>query len=290
MKQASTTLFFRLRQSCAAVLFACAAVLSTSVAYAQADADTAAADAPAAEATLNTSVVTETPEATAAAAATKADKSLLDLFKAGGWTMYPLTALSILGFALIIYNALAIRPNRFLVPDVTPKVDEALRSLDVDAARRVCEESPAAITNIINSGLARTDINDFHAEPIKEAIEETAAAELSDPFVPINYLSMVGTLSPMVGLLGTVTGMIKGFAAIAGEGMGNPQLLADAISECLITTAVGMIIAIPAMFFYYYFKNRYGKITSQISRIVGDMIFNLGKAIRQRGENSRRAA
>lgn len=269
----------RLRQYCAAALFACAVAFSVSAASAQ----DAASDAPAADAALiNTTVATEPAADQPVETAVDADKSLLDLFKAGGWTMYPLTALSILGFALIIYNAMAIRPNRFLVPDVTPRVDDALATLDVEGARRTCQENPAAVTNIISAGLARVDLADFQAEPIKEAIEESATAELSDPFVPINYLSMVGTLSPMVGLLGTVTGMIKGFAAIAGEGMGNPQLLADAISECLITTAVGMIIAIPAMFFYYYFKNRYGKITSQISRIVGDMVFKLGKTVRAR--------
>lgn len=266
-----------------AALAVCAAAFITTPAYAQADAP---ADAPAAAEAL----ITTTTEASAEAGLPDEiakDKTLLDLFAAGGWAMYPLALMSILGLALIIYNAMAIRPKRFLVPSVTPQVDEALRNLDVDSARSICQENPAAITNIINSGLARVDVADFDAEPIKEAIEESASAELSDPFVPINYLSMVGTLSPMLGLLGTVTGMIKGFAAIAGEGMGNPQLLADAISECLITTAVGMIIAIPAMFFYYYFKNRYGKITSQISRIVGDLMFNLGKTIRVRREGNR---
>lgn len=282
MKQAFTPML-RLWQYCAFALLVCVAVFSTSAVNAQDAAD----DSAATQATINTSVATETAQPVETAVGT--DKSVMDIFHAGGWAMYPLAALSILGFALVLYNLMAIRPSRFLAPEVTPQVDEALRSLDVDQARRVCEENPAAITNIINSGLARADVSDFDAEPIKEAIEETATAELSDPFVPINYLSMVGTLSPMLGLLGTVTGMIKGFQAIAGEGMGNPQLLADAISECLITTAAGMIIAIPAMFFYYYFKNRYGKITSQISRIVGDMVFNLGKSVRERGTARRTA-
>lgn len=192
--------------------------------------------------------------------------------------MYPLTFLSVMGFALILYNFLAIRANRFLVPTVTPQVEETLLKLDIDGARRICKENPSAVTNIMNSGLSRVDLENFDANLVKEAVEESSSSELADPFVPINYLSMVGTLSPMVGLLGTVTGMIKGFAAISQEGMGNPQLLADAISECLITTAVGMIIAIPAMFFFYFFKNRYGKITAHIARVVGDMLFALGKA------------
>lgn len=277
----------RLWLRCTATLAVCAAALAAAPAHAQTAEQEADAAAPAAEAVITTT--TETAAPAQAGADVAKNKTLLDLFKAGGWAMYPLMALSILGVALIIYNALAIRANRFLVPAVTPQVNEALRSLDVDGARGICRDNPAAITNIINSGLARVDMADFDAEPVKEAIEESASAELSDPFVAINYLSMVGTLSPMLGLLGTVTGMIKGFAAIAGEGMGNPQLLADAISECLITTAAGMIIAIPAMFFYYYYKNRYGKITSQISRIVGDMVFNLGKTIRISREGGRAA-
>lgn len=287
MKQAMNPMT-RFRLSCAVLLTAFAAILPNA-GYAQDEA--AAAGEPAASIETETTVVAEeqapAPAAAVEAAEPEGDKSLWDLFQAGGWAMWPLLALSIMGFALVIYNTLAIRPDRFLVPAVTPEVDAALRNLDVDTARTICEENPAAVTNIIRAGLSRTDIEHFDPTPVKEAIEESAAAELSDPFVAINYLSMVGTLSPMLGLLGTVTGMIKGFAGIASEGMGNPQLLADAISECLITTAAGMIIAIPAMFFYFYFKNRYGKITSQISRIVGDMVFNLGKTINRKNAGSR---
>jgi biopolymer transport protein ExbB len=73
----------------------------------------------------------------------------------------------------------------------------------------------------------------------------------------------------MLGLLGTVSGMVKAFNAIAAEGMGKPELLADNISEALITTATGMTIGIPAMFFFFFFKNRYGKIVSEITLILG---------------------
>ncbi len=209
------------------------------------------------------------------------DKSLFDMFKAGGWAMYPLLLLSISGFGLIIFNFLAIKPEAFLSPKTITSVDEALSNLDVEEAKRLCEETTSPVTNIVAAGLSRVDTSAYDETAVKEALEEASAEELSGPFVLINYLSVVGTLSPMVGLLGTVSGMVKAFNAIASEGVGNPQQLADNISEALITTATGMIIGIPAMFFYFFFKNRYGKIASRIGRISGDLFFTFNSAIRR---------
>ncbi len=86
----------------------------------------------------------------------------------------------------------------------------------------------------------------------------------------------------MLGLLGTVSGMVKAFNVIEAEGAGSAQALAGNISEALITTATGMIIGIPAMFFFFYFKNKYGKITSRVARVVGDIEFTLTKAAKSK--------
>jgi biopolymer transport protein ExbB len=86
---------------------------------------------------------------------------------------------------------------------------------------------------------------------------------------PINYLSMLGSVSPMLGLLGTVSGMIKAFQNIAMGGMGKPEVLANNIGEALITTAAGLIIAIPAMTFYFIYKNNFIKHMSTMGRMVG---------------------
>jgi biopolymer transport protein ExbB len=214
--------------------------------------------------------------------ATSGDRSLIDMFHAGGWAMYPLLLLSISGFGLIIFNFISIKPGAFWNDAVTDELDKALQAADVDKARQICEENTAPVTTIIQAGLRRVDPSDYDPQPVKDAVEESSAEELSTPFVYINYLSIVGTLSPMVGLLGTVSGMVKAFNAIAAEGVGNPQALADNISEALITTASGMIIGIPAMFFFFFFKNRYGKIAARIGRIVGDLFFSLESAIKQK--------
>ena len=210
------------------------------------------------------------------------EKSLIDMYKAGGWAMYPLTLLSTFGFGLIIYNFKAVRPERILNAAVTVQIDEALAAIDVEKAKTICQENPTPVTNIIEAGMNRVDVNNYDPEQVKEAIEESSSEELAGPFVLINYLSVVGSLSPMVGLLGTVSGMVKAFNVIEAEGAGSAQALAGNISEALITTATGMIVGIPAMFFFFFFKNRYGKITSRIGRVVGELQFTLNKAIKNR--------
>ena len=209
-------------------------------------------------------------------------KSLIDMWVAGGWAMWPLTMLSVGGLTLIVYNFMAVRPEKILNAAATVQIDEALAALDVEKAKTICQENPSPVTNIIEAGMNRVDVNNFDPEQVKEAIEESSSEELAGPFVLINYLSVVGSLSPMVGLLGTVSGMVKAFNVIEAEGAGSAQALAGNISEALITTATGMIVGIPAMFFFFFFKNRYGKITSRIGRVVGDLQFTLNKAIKSR--------
>lgn len=224
----------------------------------------------------------EAAEEAVAEEAVDGNKTLIDMYKAGGWAMYPLTLLSIGGFGLIVFNFLSVRPEQILNTATTIEIDEALQSLDLDKAKTLCQENASPTTRIIEAGLNRVDVNNYDPEQFKEAIDESSGEELAGPFVLINYLSVVGSLSPMVGLLGTVSGMVKAFNVIEAEGAGSAQALAGNISEALITTATGMIIGIPAMFFFFFFKNRYGKITSRVARIVGDLQFTLSKAIKNR--------
>jgi biopolymer transport protein ExbB len=209
-------------------------------------------------------------------------KTLIDMFKAGGWAMYPLGLLSVAGFGLIVYNFIAVKPGPILRSELMPEIEETLKNVDIKQAQSICEQNPAPTTNIIRAGLQRVDPQDYNSEQVKEAVEEASAEELSGPFILINYLSVIGSLSPMVGLLGTVSGMVKAFNVIEAEGAGSAQALAGNISEALITTASGMIIGIPAMFFFFFFKNKYGKITSRVGRIVGDLQFTLNRAIKHR--------
>jgi biopolymer transport protein ExbB len=220
-------------------------------------------------------IATETENANAE----KVETSLIEMYKTGGWAMYPLTLLSVGMVGLIVYNALAVQSDRILQPQLVPEIDQAFEELDIEQAKKLCESNPGPLTNIIQAGLLRTDVSNYDMEQVKEAMEEASAEELSGPYLLINYLSIIAALSPMVGLLGTVSGMVKAFNVIKTEGAGSAQELAGNISEALITTASGMIIGIPAMFFFFFFKNKYGKITSRIARIIGDLQFTLKKRL-----------
>lgn len=221
---------------------------------------------------------------TAAAAETAAvsnDMSLLELFRLGGWAMYPLLLLSIAAVGLILYNGIALREKTFLDPDTTDSVKDALSNLQIEEAKTICTENPGAVTNIIYAGLRRIEPDEFDPAAVEKAMEEASVDELAAPMTLINYLNTVAGVSPMVGLLGTVSGMIKAFGNIAAQGMGRPELLADNISEALITTASGLIVAIPALIFYFLYKNKYGKIASKVSRITGDSYYALVHAVKR---------
>lgn len=217
-----------------------------------------------------------TGEQAAAGEDTPASKatSFVDLFRAGGPIMYPLTVLSMIGVGLVVFNFLNLRTRAFYAPQALGEVREALENLDIERAKEICESNPSIVTNIVGSGLDRIG-DTISLEAVEKAMEEASSEELAAPFIYINYLSIVGSVSPMVGMLGTVTGMIAGFRALMEMGMGDPGALAGSISEALITTATGLIIAIPAMIFYFYFKSRYGIMVSRVARFVGDTYYSL---------------
>jgi biopolymer transport protein ExbB len=208
-------------------------------------------------------------------------RSLMDMIRVGGLTMYPLGLLSIGALGLIVYNFITVRPKKLLNVDMIEEVGSKANAFEIEEARRICQENPSPLTNIVDAGLERVAMDHVDADAIEKAMEEASVEELSGPFVYINYLSVIASLSPMVGLLGTVSGMVKAFNVIAAQGVGQPTALANNISEALITTATGMIIGIPAMFFYFYFKNKYGKITSSVSRIIGDFHHEFVTAVRR---------
>ena len=203
------------------------------------------------------------------------EKSLAHMWRAGGWTMYPLGFFGIFGTTLIVYNFIVVRKKKFLNPDGVKQVEKYINALQIQEAVDYCEKNPSPITNIIGSGLARADVRGIDADEVATAMEEASAAEFADPYVLINYLSVIASLAPMLGLYGTVSGMVKAFNTIATEGAGSASKLADNISEALITTAAGMIVGIPAMFFFFYFKNKYGAIISGASSIIGVLVFDL---------------
>lgn len=198
------------------------------------------------------------------------DDTLMGTFKKGGLAMYPLLAFSIATLGLVIYNGLTIRSGYIINQSaVENEVLPVLQEKDYNKAMEICDEHSSPVLNILKNGLETTETGVFDPVAIDKAFDEAASVELAKPFVFINYLQVIASVAPMVGLLGTVSGMVKAFKTIAEQGMGKPELLADNISEALITTASGLSVAIPALIAYFFFKNKYGKIASEVAHILG---------------------
>jgi biopolymer transport protein ExbB len=192
------------------------------------------------------------------------------LIRQGGWAMYPLGLFSVAMLYFIIRNALLLREKNMLRNDLKEQIEELMAKRDVPAIRQLCAANDSLLTAVLDAGMERiSEEHEYDAKHVMDAIEEAGNEQMVTFMKPINFLSIIGGTAPMLGLLGTVSGMIKAFSIIAQGGMGDPGKLAGSIGEALITTATGLVIAIPAMFAYFLFKNNFIKSMSTMGRLVG---------------------
>ncbi len=180
-------------------------------------------------------------------------KTLIGVIQQGGLAMIPLVIISIWCMALIIEGFIRIRLPNFVPIDLIPQLRGAFAEENYQQVWRLCKSRPSFLTNIMCHGLARLGRGRTACEA---ALAEHSLKESMIYRTRISYLSTIGVISPMVGLLGTVFGMIKAFHQLGTGGIANPALLAAAIAEVLIATATGLLVAIPAFFLYYFLRNR----------------------------------
>ena len=199
--------------------------------------------------------------------------SLGDLIMQGGWAMYPLGLFSLALFYFIIRNILIFREKNLLRPDLKDEIELLMRNRDISGIRNLCANNDSLITIVLDAGMERvSEEHLFDSQYVMEAVEEMGNEQLVTFMKSINYLSIIGGTAPMLGLLGTVSGMIKSFSIISQGGMGDPSKLAGSIGEALVTTATGLVIAIPAMIAYFVFKNNFIKTMSSMGRLIGHYI------------------
>ena len=215
-------------------------------------------------------------EAGAEAAVSVEKTTLWMMIRQGGWAMIPLGLLSMAMVYFIVQNFLALREKTLLRPDLIPEFIELMKEKKIVEAHSLCKENETLFTYVFQAGLERCSVNrEINFEKVKEGIGEASTEEITTYMKPIDYLSIIGAVAPMVGLLGTVSGMIKAFQTIGAQGMGKPEALAGNIGEALVTTATGLIVAIPAMLFYYYFRNSFIKSTATLGRNIGGLLDTL---------------
>lgn len=197
-------------------------------------------------------------------------RTLFDYIKGGGIWMVPLFALSIAMVSFIVRNVMILKRDKLLRLDIIPQLSQTVATGDIGTAIQFCDGNDCLMTRVVKGGLERITTDEIEMDSVKEGIDQAAGVQMATYMKSINWLSNIGSVAPMMGLLGTVVGMIGAFGAIASGGMGvNAEAMADNIGIALITTAAGLIIAIPSMLSYYYFKNNFGETVSILGTEVG---------------------
>ena len=182
---------------------------------------------------------------------------MLDLLKPGGIIMFPLLLCSVLALAIIIERFWTLRVSRLAPKSMVQDLWAAIRKKELNARKIKELKETAPLGRVLAAGL----VNAKHGREImKESIQEEASHVVHEMERFLTVLGTIAVITPLLGLLGTVIGMIKVFAQLQLEGAGNAAALAGGISEALITTAAGMTVAIPALIFHRYFLRRVDEI------------------------------
>ncbi len=178
---------------------------------------------------------------------------MFELIKAGGFIMWPILLCSIISLAIVGERFWSLRKKKIIPEHLVAKVWQWQKVGHLDNRRVDDLRRGSPLGRILASGFA----NRKHArEVMKESIEEVGRHVAHDLARFLNTLGTIASISPLLGLLGTVIGMIKVFAVITAHGVGDPSILAEGISEALITTAAGLSVAIPTLMFHRYFSGR----------------------------------
>jgi biopolymer transport protein ExbB len=176
-----------------------------------------------------------------------------ELISAGGWLMLPIVLSSVIAAAIVIERLWALRSSRVAPPALLGQVWQWVRDKQLDTARLKSVRGDSPLGEIMAAGLS----NSKHGREImKESIQEAAGKVIHELERYLNTLGTIAAITPLLGLLGTVIGMIDVFSAIMIQGTGNTGVLAGGISKALITTAAGLTVAIPALFFHRFFVRR----------------------------------
>jgi biopolymer transport protein ExbB len=191
---------------------------------------------------------------------------MIELVREGGWLMLPIIVGSVIALAIILERLWALRNARVCPDHLLAEVWMWVKNDDYDAKKIEALKRSSPLGQVLAAGLAHAGDG---REQMKEAIEDTGRHVVHELGRYLNTLGTVAAISPLLGLLGTVVGIMKVFAIISSQATANPQALSGGIAEALITTAAGLIVAIPSLILYRYFR---GKVDDFVVRMEADAI------------------
>jgi biopolymer transport protein ExbB len=199
-----------------------------------------------------------------------ANNSLGNIIMGGGPIGWAIIILSVISLALAIEHFVTIRRDKLVPPELIDEIEALFEEEEYQEALELCESEPNFLTNILSAGLPKINAG---FEAMEKAMDEVAEEEAIKLHQKVGWLSLIGNIAPMMGLFGTVYGMIMAFNEITRLGQAvQPQDLSKGISTALITTLFGLFVAMPSLFFFFVFRNKVIKVSLEITAIADDLV------------------
>lgn len=194
---------------------------------------------------------------------------MLEIVQSGGWLMVPILLCSIVAAAICVERLWTLQRSRIVPKNLVAQIWSAVKTEDLDSQKLRELRTSSPLGQVLAAGVANAKRG---REVMKEAMEEAASQVSHDMERYLTSLGIIASISPLLGLLGTVVGMIKVFSALMLEGAGNANVLAGGISQALITTAAGLSVAIPALMFHRFFLRRIDELVVTMEQEAGKLV------------------
>lgn len=214
------------------------------------------------------------------------DISWLETIQKGSVIGYIIIGLSLVALALIIVHLLQIRRSALLPARQLEELDHLLTAGDIDGALQYCADpgNDSYLTRILAAGLTRFQRSAFGPFEVKTAIEEAGEDQTARLYRSTDALGVIGSIAPLLGLLGTVLGMVRAFQTLSADAAGkNYEALSNDISLALVTTLMGLVLAIPCIALFTFFRNRIDALGSEAALEIEKLALHLESA----GEGAR---
>lgn len=195
-----------------------------------------------------------------------------EIIRAGGPVMWPIIALSVVALAIICERIYSLQETRILPDELTDKIWKLVETNQVTEKHLMALAENSALGQVLAAGLA----NRYRPRQyVKEAIEDTGRHVVHQLERYLNTLGTIASVSPLLGLLGTVIGIITAFSAITQQGVGDPKVLSGGIGQALISTAAGLIVAIPSLMGYRYLKGRVEQLVVKMEKEALRLVYSI---------------
>ena len=207
---------------------------------------------------------------------------MVEIVKSGGWLMLPIILCAIVAMGIILERFWTLQQKRVIPEDLTSKVWGWVKKDQLDQKQIQTLHQGSALGQILAAGLVNRDRD---RNVLKDAIEDTGRHVVHELERYLETLGTVAAVTPLLGLLGTVIGMVQVFTAITTHGVGNPTVLAGGIAQALITTAAGLSVAIPSLIAYRYYRSRVDTLVVDMEKEAIKLVEALQRRTEREGKS-----